>query len=42
MRTAGTPPPAAGFDFGCGSDSCSQTSASGNTCNGGACVVSGL
>ena len=41
-RTAGTPPPAAGFDFGCGSDSCSQTSASGNTCNGGACVVSGL
>ena len=41
-RAAGTPVPA--FDFGCGSGSCANSTAAGNSCNGngGACVVSGL
>ena len=39
-RAAGTPVPA--FDFGCGSGSCANSTAAGNSCDGGACVVSGL
>ena len=39
-RAAGTPVPE--FDFGCGSSSCANSAVTGNTCDGGACVVTGL